>query len=102
KGPYYFFEPVYALGGNPMQKFQSQQLQITEIENDASKKITEVKAGLPSVPLYIVDYILYKKEKKLVCHYRFDKNIEKNKESMHIAFPFRFDQPTIEYGNDNY
>ena len=101
KGPYYFFEPVYALGINPTQKHQLQQVEVMEIENGPSKKITEVKGNLPSMQQCIVDYTLYKKEGRIVCHYRFDKTIEKNKESLHIAFPFGFSSPSIEYGSNN-
>jgi alpha-mannosidase len=101
KGPYYFFEPVYALGINPTEKQQSQQVEVTEIENSQLKKIVEIKANLPSMQQYRVDYTLYKKEGRIVCRFRFEKTIEKNKESLHIAFPFGFSKPVIEYGNSN-
>jgi hypothetical protein len=99
KGPYYFFEPVYALGINPTQKHQLQQVEVREIENSLLKKVVEVKGNLPSMQHCTIDYTLYKKEGRIVCRYRFDKTIEKNKESLHIAFPFAFSSPSIEYGS---
>jgi len=98
---YYFFEPVYALGINPSRMQQSQKPAITEMKNSQLKKIVQVKGSLPSIPSYTVTYTLFKKEGRLTCHYSFDKTIEKDKESLHIAFPFNFNQPAITFGSGN-
>jgi hypothetical protein len=98
---YHFFEPVYVLGINPAKKIRSKQLKIMVIENSSIKKIIKVQGTLPSMPAYNVTYTLYKKEGRLTCHYSFDKTIEKEKESLHIAFPFNFSNPALQYGSDN-
>lgn len=99
-GVYNFFEPVYALGINDTRFFQPQNVKAKEIENSTQKKVVQVEGSLPSIPLYKVTYTLFKKEGRLICHYIFDKNVEKEKESLHIAFPFNFTHPEIFYGND--
>jgi hypothetical protein len=97
---YHFFEPVYVSGINPSVINRPQQVVIKQTANTPLKKIITVQGNLPSIPAYTVTYTLYKKENRLNCHYRFDKLAEKNKESLHIAFPFNFNNPTIAYGSD--
>jgi alpha-mannosidase len=101
KEAYHFFEPVYVSGINPSVINRSQQIKIIVKENSPFKKIIEVQGILPSIPAYTVVYTLHKKENRLTCHYRFEKLIEKNKESLHIAFPFNFENPVIDYGSEN-
>ena len=101
KDGYIFFEPVYVLGVNPMKYFQSQNIKVTMLEDSKTKKIVQVKGSLPSIPNYQVTYTLFKTEGRLICHYSFDKEIEKNKEALHIAFPFDFIHPDIFYGGDS-
>lgn len=98
---YDFFEPVYVLGINPAKTIRSQQLKMIVTENSPRKKTIQVQGTLPSMPEYTVTYTLYKKEGRLTCHYSFDKTIEKDKESLHIAFPFNFNSPSIQYGSEN-
>jgi len=93
-----FFEPVYALGINPMVMHECQSVQIEKLEDDASKKVFRTYATLPSMKNLVITYTLQKKEGVLLCHYSFDKLRVKEKESFHIAFPFNFDAPAIEYG----
>jgi len=98
---YKFFEPVYAWGVNPMKFFQLEKVTIKTIEDSPDKKVVEVDGGLPSIPLYKIVYTLFKNQRRLVCHYVFNKQIEKGKESLHIAFPLSFNNPLLEYGSDN-
>jgi hypothetical protein len=98
---YKFFEPVYALGVNPMKFFQSEKITVSIIEDSPGKKVVEVKGSLPSIPGYKVVYTLFKKQGKLVCRFIFSKQVEKEKESLHIAFPFSLNNPGIEYGSEN-
>ena len=96
---YGFFEPVYASGINPMKKARPEQLKIISIENSPTKKIITVRGSLPSIKDYQAIYTLYKKEGRLSCHFNFDKTIVKEKESLHIAFPFNFNNPSVYYGS---
>lgn len=98
---YQFFEPVYSLGVNPMKFFQSEKIVVNPPEETPEKKVVEVEGALPSIPRYKVVYTLFKKQERLVCHYMFSKQVEKGKESLHIAFPFSFSHPVIEYGSEN-
>ncbi len=101
KDGYYFFEPVYSLGINPMKFFQSQNVTVTTMEDSKLKKVVAVQGSLPTMQSYNVIYTLFKDQGRLICHYSFDKSIEKNKESLHIAFPFDFIRPEILYGGDS-
>jgi hypothetical protein len=101
KNKYYFFEPVYASGINPMKLVQSENITVNTLEDSKLKKIVKVQADLPTMQSYNVTYSLFKNEGRLTCHYSFDKSIEKNKESFHIAFPFDFVHPDIFYGGDS-
>lgn len=96
---YLFFEPVYALSINPTQLYQMEKISISTTENSTAKKITVVKGELPSMKNLTITYILDKKEKRLTCHYSFDKAIEKNKESLHIALPLKMTNPSVSYGS---
>jgi len=102
KEDFYFFEPVYVSGINPSVSNRTQQVKTIVTENSPFKKTIKVQGILPSIPAYEVVYTLHKKEKRLTCHYRFDKQISKIKESLHIAFPFNFNNPAIEYGSEKY
>lgn len=94
---YFFFEPVYALGLNPMKIYRPilQQSRITE--NTSDYLTTVVTATLPSIDSLTMTYTLSKKDGRLTCRYRFYKKKETDKESLHIAFPFAMQQPVIEY-----
>lgn len=94
---YRFFEPVYALGINPMQLHRAENIQVSITENSKDRLTTRVTGRLPSIDTFTITYVLDRSEHRLYCRYRLYKKKELNKESLHIAFPFRFKQPVIEY-----
>lgn len=96
---YKLFEPVYKLGLNPGSIFQPAEVMIKEMENTPLVKQTQVSATLPNLPAFMITYTLFKNEGRLLVHYRFDKRKERDKESLHIAFPFSLVQPALEYGS---
>jgi hypothetical protein len=99
KPGYKFFEPVYASGVNPMMYFLPDKLMVSVSEDSPEKKVVEVKGSLPSIPDYKVVYTLLKKQGNLIAHFTFNKQIEKGKESLHIAFPFSLNNALLEYGS---
>lgn len=96
---YRLFEPIYALGINPMVEHRSTSVTITTLEDSPKRKTVQVTTTLPSMQTISITYALLKKWNRLFCHYVFDKAIEKNKESMHIAFPFHQTPTAIQYGS---
>ncbi|OYU97542.1 MAG: hypothetical protein CFE21_04415 [Bacteroidetes bacterium B1(2017)] len=96
---YGLFEPIYMLGINPSKTNRLSAISIEPIRNNELVEEILVKGSLPSLTNLSIYYILYKKEGRIVCRYSFDKQIEKNKESMHIALPFALGNKSIYYGN---
>ncbi len=96
---YYFFEPIYALGINPTELNKPINTSLKTIADNRKKKIVQVNLQLPSMKDVEITYALNKKTGKLTCHYSFYKTSENKKESMHIAFPFAFENSNIKYGN---
>lgn len=98
-GLYQFFEAVYAAGINPANFTGLKNITISEIENTAIKKVVRITGMLPGIQNYTCVYTLLKKENRLLAEVNFDKAIEKNKESLHIALPFSFVNPAVKYGS---
>ncbi len=96
---YHFFEPVYVLGVNPSQEFRPAGLQVNEITNNPVSKVIQVSGKLNGTSGFSIIYTLNKSAGHFTVHYRFDKKNERNKESLHIAFPFSYLNPGIEYGS---
>jgi hypothetical protein len=101
-GPYFFFEPIYMLGINPMQENLPSSVKILEEKNTNKIKSARVSMALPSIHDLIITYHLDKKTSILKCRYAFEKAEEKQKESMHIALPFSFSNPTVAYRSGNH
>lgn len=85
------FEAIYCSGINPTTVYSANYLKTTEIRDTRKVQIQEVELGLPSVLSFKMEYTLYKKEGRITCRIQFDKQIEKNKESLHFAFPVNSD-----------
>lgn len=99
---YGFLEPIYALGINPTTFQRAVVVGKPKINNSATTTTVTVNVALPSMKNFKISYTLSKETGKLTCKYSFDKTIEKDKESLHIAMPFNFNQPKIKYGIDDY
>ncbi|MBI1836262.1 MAG: hypothetical protein HYR91_03245 [Flavobacteriia bacterium] len=98
---YKLFEPIYSKGINPSTLFQSSEVIVKEIENSDTLKILEVHSSIPSIDSFVWTYTLNKNQNRLICHYHFNKAIEKNKESLHIAIPFGKEDVSIRYGTNS-
>ena len=96
---YGLFEPVYVLGLNPSQKHRPDRIGIREISDTKDQKIVEISGELTGCSGYTVTYTLQKNTGLLTAKYRLNKKMERNKESLHIAFPFSYTQPELEYGS---
>ncbi len=97
--PFNFFEPVYQLGLNPTSVFRPAEVSIKEKENSAAIRTVEVNGQLKGCKSYSILYTLDKKAGRLTAKFHFDKTKKREKESLHIAFPFIYEQPVLEYGN---
>jgi hypothetical protein len=97
-----FFEMIYSLGINPSQVVRTNKVKIKMIENSAIKKVIIMTAELPSMKNITVSYTLWKQEGRVTCKCAFDKQIEKGKESLHLAMPFAMHYPAIRYGNNDH
>lgn len=98
--PYKLFEPVYQLGLNPSSVYHPASVIVTEKENTAQLRTVEVTGQLKGCNRYSILYTLDKKAGRLSARFRFEKTREREKESLHIAFPFSFSKPALEYGNE--
>lgn len=96
---YKLFEPVYLLGVNPSLEYRPESVRITEKENTQSQKIMEVTGTLKGCKGFAILYTLNKINGAFNARFRFDKTKEREKESLHIAFPFAIDNPQLVYGN---
>jgi alpha-mannosidase len=96
---YMFFEAVYAAGVNPTTFIRLKNISAAVLENSADKKTVKVTGILPGIQNYSCVYTLFKKEKRVLASFSFDKAVEKNKESLHIALPFSFGNPVMKYGS---
>ncbi len=100
KADYALFEPIYSLGINPMQKHFMQVDSVrTEMDNAVFKCVI-VKGKLPSMPAITLVYLLDKTNAQISCTYRFDKAVEKGKESLHLAMPIGDGTAKLSYGTE--
>lgn len=100
--PFNLFEPVYQLGLNPSTLSRPSVVSVTEKENSSYNRTVEVTGQLKGCKEYTVRYTLDKITGMLTARFRFDKTKEREKESLHIAFPFSYVNPALEYGNGQY
>lgn len=97
-----FFEPVYVLGITPSVLNRSEVISSTVLKDNSTEKIAQVIVSLPTMQRIIMTYTLSRQFNVLQCHYTFTKTIEKNKESMHICFPFKDDIKHMTYGSEQH
>lgn len=97
--PFKLFEPVYQLGLNPSSLYHPAKVSVSEKENTTQTRTVEVTGQLKGNNSYTILYVLDKKAGRLTARFRFDKQKEREKESLHIAFPFSYEKPVLEYGN---
>lgn len=97
--PFKLFEPVYQLGLNPSTLSRPSVVSVTEKENSSNNRTVEVTGQLKGCKKYTVRYSLDKTTGMLTARFRFDKTKEREKESLHIAFPFSYVNPALEYGD---
>lgn len=97
--PFKLFEPVYQLGLNPSTIYHPATVSVKEKGNTEQTRSVEVTGQLKGCNSYKVLYVLDKKAGHLTATFRIDKRKEREKESLHIAFPFAYNNPALEYGN---
>lgn len=96
---YALFEPVYLYGINPATVYRPENIRINVTENSPSRKTIEVTGTIKGCKAYTVCYTLNKESGSFTAHFRFDKSNEREKESLHIAFPFTSNTSRLEYGS---
>lgn len=96
---YNLFEPIYVLGINPMEEKKAVVKSITSLENNRKFKQVKVDLDIEGCTDFSILYTLDKRKKQLKASYSFTKIPERQKESLHIAFPFDLKQSELSYAS---
>ncbi|HNU34273.1 MAG TPA: hypothetical protein PKN75_11860 [Bacteroidia bacterium] len=98
-GSYRFFEPVYVTGSTNPAFAEIKNVKVTAGKQTAQLAETTVQLELNNFTDFNITYQLNKLTGALVCRAQFKKQIEKNKESLHFAFPFNTDNANVSYNS---
>lgn len=98
KNDVHCFEPIYRLGINPQTTHTPNAVHISTLVDNSTKKEVLVKVILGESLKLEIHYLLDKKKRLLHARYKVNKELVKDKESMHIALPLSGETKDILYG----
>ncbi len=93
------FELIYSEGTNSVLRIGLKIQDVQLVHEDELHKEWIVMGSMDYFPKVLIRYILDKKINLLTARFNIHKSIQRNKESLHIALPFRCNQ--LEYGSDD-
>ncbi|MFY8019993.1 MAG: hypothetical protein ACOVP1_02300 [Bacteroidia bacterium] len=99
KKGYDFFQVIYSKGINPTVNSKAKMISHKVILQTKEKQIIEQEMECENLYHFKQIYTIYKKQGRIVCRYIFDKKIEKDKESLHLAFNFPKTPQHLLYNN---
>lgn len=100
-GAYQFFEPVYVTGSSNPAFAEIKNVKVIAGKQTLQAAETTVQLELNNFTAFTITYRLNKLTGALLCSARFIKKIEKNKESLHFAFPFNVNHANVSYNSGN-
>jgi hypothetical protein len=99
---YDFMQFIYAKGISPMQYFGPTNITILEDRENEEEKFMLIHFDLVGFEGVQVSYRWKKNTNRIVVHVEADKTEEFDKESLHIAFPFKESNWKLNYGAENH
>lgn len=100
--PYDFMQFIYAKGISPMQYFGPTNITVLEDRENEEEKFMLIHFDLVGFEGVQVSYRWKKNTNRIVVHVVADKTEEFDKESLHIAFPFKESNWKLNYGAENH
>lgn len=94
---YFPFELVYSEGTNSVLRMRLTVHDLQLVHEDSLHKEWIVMGSMDYFPKVLIRFILDKKINLLTARFNLYKSIQRNKESLHIALPFKCNR--LEYGN---
>lgn len=98
-GSYTFFEPVYVSSSTNPVFSEKKNVKVTAGKQTAQLAETIVQLELNNFKAFEITYQLNKQTGALMCRAHFKKQAEKNKESLHFAFPFNAENANVSYNS---
>ncbi|WP_300659937.1 hypothetical protein [Fluviicola sp.] len=92
------FEPVYSLGIKPQTIQTPNAVDVSTVIDNTTRKEVLVKVLLGESVKLEIDYLLDKQKRLLHVRYKVNKELVKDKESMHIALPLSGETTALLYG----
>jgi hypothetical protein len=93
---------IYAKGISPMQYFSPTNITVLENRENEKEKYLKLSFNLLGFEHVQISYMWKKNTNRIVVHVEADKTEEFDKESLHIAFPFKESNWKLNYGAENH
>lgn len=100
--PYDFMQFIYAKGISPMQYFGPTNINVLEERENDEEKFIQIHFDLMGFERIQVNYTWKKNTNRIEIHVEADKTEEFDKESLHIAFPFKESNWKLNYGDEQH
>lgn len=100
--PFDFMQFIYSKGILPMQYFGPTNIYVLEERENDDEKFMHIRFDLMGFEGVQVSYLWKKNTNRILVHVDADKTEEFDKESLHIAFPFKESNWKLHYGDEQH